>query len=93
MATRARRTPEQVVRKPTEADRLPAEDKDVAGVCGVLQGTEATYYRWRNRFGGVKADDAKKLEELERENTVLKRLPAEAELEKAALKEVAKGNF
>jgi transposase-like protein len=71
---------EQVVRKLTEADRLLAEGKDVAEVCRVLQVTEPTYYRWRNQFGGLKADDAKKLKELERENTVLKRLLAEAEL-------------
>ncbi|MGY1962584.1 IS3 family transposase [Nocardia gipuzkoensis] len=93
MATRKRHTPEQVVRKLTEADRLLAEGKDVAEVCRVLQVTEATYYRWRNQFGGLKADDAKKLKELERENTVLKRLLAEAELEKAALKEIAKGKL
>ena len=52
-----------------------------------------TYYRWRNQFGGLKADDAKRLKDLERENSTLKRLLAEAELEKAALKEIARGNF
>ena len=57
------------------------------GVC------EATYHRWRNQFGGLKADDAKRLRELEKENSTLKRLLAEAELEKAALKEIAKGEF
>ena len=55
--------------------------------------TEQTYYRWRNQFGGLKADDAKRLKELERENATLKRLLAEAELEKAALKEIARGIF
>lgn len=79
--------------KLTEADRLLVEGKDVAEVCRVLQVTEATYYRWRNQFGGLKADNAKKLKDLERENAPLKRLLAEAELEKAALKEIAKGNF
>ena len=54
---------------------------------------EQTYYRWRNQFGGLKADGAKRLKELERENSTLKRLLADAELEKAALKEIAKGNF
>jgi transposase-like protein len=48
-----------------------------------------TYFRWRNQFGGLKADDAKRLKELERENSTLKRLLADAELEKAALKEIA----
>ena len=79
--------------KPTQADRLLADGKDVADVCRELQVSEQTYYRWRNQFGGLKADDAKKLKELERENATLKRLLADAELEKAALKEIAQGNF
>jgi putative transposase len=93
MSTRKRHTPEQVVRKLTEADRLLAEGKDVADVCRALQVSEATHHRWRNQFGGLKADDAKRLKELERENATLKRLLADAELEKAALKEIAKGEF
>jgi len=93
MSTRRKHTPEQVVRKLTEADRLLAEGKDVADVCRTLQISEATYHRWRNQFGGLKADDAKRLRELEKENSTLKRLLAEAELEKAALKEIAKGEF
>jgi putative transposase len=59
-----------------------------AGEVGVA---EQTNYRWRNQFGGPKADDAKRLKELEKENSTLKRLLADAELEKAALKEIAKG--
>ena len=55
--------------------------------------TEQTYYRWRNQYGGLKAEDAKRLKELEKQNATLKRLLAEAELEKAALKELAEGNF
>jgi putative transposase len=93
MATRARHTPEQVVRKLTQADRMLVEGKEVADVCRELQVSEQTYYRWRNQFGGLKADDAKRLKDLERENATLKRLLAEAELEKAALKEIARGNF
>jgi len=93
MTTRKRHTPEQVVRKLTQADRLLADGKDVADVCRQLQVSEQTYYRWRNQFGGLKADDAKRLKELEKENATLKRLLADAELEKAALKEIASGNF
>ena len=93
MTTRRRHTPEQVVRKLTQADRLLAEGKDVADVCRELGVWEQTYYRWRNPFGGLKADDAKRLKALERENSTLKRLLADAELEKAALKEIASGNF
>lgn len=88
-----RHTPEQVVRKLTQADRLLGAGKEVADVCRELQVSEQTYYGWRNQFGRLKADDAKKLKELERENATLKRLLADAELEKAALKEIAQGNF
>lgn len=84
MATRKRHTPEQVVRKLAEADRLPGEGKSVADVCRQLQVSEQTYFSWRNQFGGLKADDAKRLKKLERENATLKRLLADAELEKAA---------
>jgi transposase-like protein len=77
----------------TQTDQLLAEGKGVADVCRELQVTEATYYRWRNQFGGLKADDAKWLKGLERENATLKRLLADAELEEAALKEIAKGKL
>jgi putative transposase len=87
MATRKRHSPEQIVRKLTAADRLLAEGKDTAAVCRELGVSEATYHRWRNQFGGLKAEDAKRLKDLERENTTLKRLLADAELEKDALRE------
>ena len=54
---------------------------------------EATYHRWRNQFGGLKAEDGRRLKDLERENAILKRLLADAELEKDALQKIAKGNF
>jgi transposase-like protein len=78
------------VRKLAQADRMLAEGEGRRCVCRELQVTEATYYRWRNRFGGLKADDAKRLKDPERENATLKRLLADAELEKAALKEIAR---
>lgn len=93
MAMRNRHNPEQIVRQLMAADRLLAEGKDTASVCRELGVSEATYHRWRNQFGGLKAEDAKRLKDLERKNTTLKRLLADAELEKAALKEIAKGNF
>ncbi len=71
MTTRKRHSPEQVVRKLAQADRMLGEGKDVADVCRELQVSEQTYYRWRNQFGGLKADDAKRLKELERENSTL----------------------
>ena len=90
---RKRHTPEQVVRKLGQADQMLADGADLAGVCRELGVSEQTYYRWRNQYGGLKADDAKRLKELEKQNGTLKRLLAEAELEKAALKELAEGNF
>jgi putative transposase len=92
MATR-KHTPEQVVRKLATADRMLNEGKDVADVCRELQVSEQTYCRWRNQFGGMNADDAKRLKDLERENATLKRLLADAELEEAALKEISRGDF
>ena len=74
-------------------DRLLAEGKDTAAVCRELKVSEATYHRWRNQYGENKADDAKRLKTLERENATLKRLLAEAELEKAALTEIVRGNY
>ncbi len=62
-------------------------------MCRELAVSEATYHRWRNQFGGMKAVDAKRLKNLERENSALKRLLADPELEKAALKEIARGNY
>jgi transposase-like protein len=90
---RRRHTPEQIIRKLREADRLLAEGREVAEVAKQLEISEATYHRWRAQYGGLKADDAKRLKELAAENTRLKRLLAEAELEKDALRELAKGNF
>jgi transposase-like protein len=90
---RRRHTPEQVIRKLREADRLLAEGKDVAEVARHLEVSEPTYHRWRNQYGGMKADDAKRLKELERENARLKRIVADKEIELDVLREVAKGNF
>jgi len=64
MATRKKHTPEQVVRKLATADRMLNEGKGVADVCRELQVSEQTYYRWRNQFGGMNADDAKRLKGL-----------------------------
>ena len=90
---RRRHTPDQIVRKLREADRLLAEGQEVPEVVKHLEISEATYHRWRAQYGGLKADDVKRLKELEGENARLKRLLAEAELEKDALRELAKGNF
>ena len=88
-----RHTPEQVIRKLREGDRLLGEGKSIAEVCKALEVSEPTYHRWRNQYGGMKADDAKRLRELERENAQLKRIVADQALQAQALKELAKGNF
>ena len=94
MAHRRRRhTPEQVIRKLREADRLLGEGQDVAQAAKQLEVSEQTLHRWRQQYGGLKADDAKRLKELERENSQLKRIVADKELENLALREIAKGNF
>ena len=90
---RSRHTPEQVIRKLREAERLLGEGKTIPEAAKQLGISEQTYHRWRNQYGGMKADDAKRLKELERENALLKRIVADKELENVALKEIAKGNW
>jgi putative transposase len=82
-----------VIRKLREADRLLGEGKTVPEVAKALEISENTYHRWRNQYGGMKADDAKRLKELERENATLKRIVADKELENVALKEINRGNW
>ncbi len=91
--SRRRHTPEQIVRKLREADRMLGEGAELAEVCRHLQVSEATFHRWRNQYGGMKADDTKRLKELERENARLKRIVADKELEIDALREVSRGNW
>ena len=91
--SRRRHTPEQVVRKLREADRLLGEGTELPEVFKQLDVSEQTYYRWRNQFGGMKAEDVKRLKELEAENARLKRIVADQVLENQALREVARGNW
>ena len=70
-----------------------ARGATVAQVCRKIGVTEPTYYRWRKEYGSLRMDQAKRLKVLEKENARLKRLLAEAELDKAILKEAASGNF
>jgi transposase-like protein len=93
MARRRRHTPEQIIRKLREADRLLAEGQQVPEVAKALEVSEQTYHRWRTQYGGMKAEDAKRLEELERENAQLKRIVADQRLENQALREISKGNW
>jgi putative transposase len=93
MARKQRHTPEQVIGKLREAEVKLAKGTAIAQVCKDLSITENTYYRWRREYGGMKVDQAKRLKELEKENGRLKRLLADAELDKAILREAASGKY
>lgn len=88
-----RHTPEQIVRKLREADRLLAEGADVDAVCRHLEVSVQTYQRWRSQFKAMRPEDVMRLKALEKENARLKRLLAEKELDNDMLREVARGNF
>ena len=90
---RKRHTPEQIIRKLREAEVALAQGQTTAEVARKLSITEQTYYRWRKEFGGLRLDQAKRLKELEKENSRLKKLLAEQTLDNAILKEAASGNF
>jgi putative transposase len=90
---RRRHTPDQIIRKLAEGQKLLAGGAELDEVCRQLEIAESTWHRWLAQYGGMKASDAKRLKELEIENRRLKKLVAEAELDKAMLKELAEGNF
>ena len=87
-----RHSPEQIVKKLRDAEVMLNNGKSMEEVLKVLETSESTFDRWRNQYGGMKSEEAKRLKELEGENTRLKRLLAEAELDKAMLKEALRGN-
>lgn len=90
---RWRHTPDQIIRKLAEGNKLLAGGTELDEVCRHLEIAESTWHRWLAQYGGMKANDAKRLKELEVENTRLKRLLADAELDKDMLREITSGNF
>lgn len=90
---KSRTKPEQIVTLLRQIEVAIANGKSTAQACKEAAVTEQTYYRWRKEYGGVRTDQARRLKDLERENQRLKKLLAEAELDKAILKEAASGNF
>jgi putative transposase len=88
-----RHTPEQIVRKLREADAELAAGASVPEVARRLGISEATFHRWRNQYGGMKADAMKRLKELEKENARLKKIVADQAVDISVLKEVSRGNF
>lgn len=90
---RKRHTPEQIVRKLRDADAMLNAGKEMAAVLQTLEVSESTYQRWRSQYGGMKAEEAKRLKELEDENKRLKQLVAEKELDIQMLKHLTEGNW
>ena len=90
---RIRHTAEQIIRKLKTAEQLIAQGKTVVEVCRVIEVTQPTYHRWRQQYGGMQAEEARRLTQLEKENARLKKLVADQALDNAILKEVSSGNF
>jgi putative transposase len=88
-----RHTPEQIVRMLREADTELAAGVSVPQIARRLGISEATFHRWRNHYGGMKADAMKRLKELEKENARLKKIVADQAVDLDILKEVSRGNF
>ena len=90
---RRRHTPEQIIRKLAEGNKLLSGGQELDEVCRHLEIAESTWHRWLAQYGGMKANDAKRLKELEGENARLKKLVANQALDIDMLREVAKGEF
>jgi transposase-like protein len=90
---RKKHSPDEVIRKLRQAEAWLNEGQTMAQVIQKLEVTEQTYYRWRNSYGGMKADEMKRLKELEEENRRLKRAVADLTLDCQILKEVNQGKW
>ncbi len=90
---RTRHSPEQIIAKLREADALLGGGATIGQVCQKLEVAEATFHRWRNQYGGMKANEAKRLKQIEQENVRLKKLLAEQALDNAMLKELNSGKW
>ncbi len=86
-------TPEQIINKLREAEVLISQGATASEASRKIEVTEQTYYRWRKEYGGMRVEQAKRLKEVEKENTRLKKLVADISLDNAILKEAARGNF
>lgn len=90
---RKRLQPEEIILKLREVEIQQGKGLDLIAACRNVGITDATYYRWRKRYGGMQIDQAKKYKELERENSRLKKIVANLSLDNEILKEAARGNF
>ena len=86
-------TPEQIINKLREAEVLLSQGNTIGVVCKKIGVSDYTYYRWRKEYGGMRVDQAKRLKDLEVENSRLKKLVADLSLDNSILKEAARGNF
>ena len=93
MSRGKKHTAEQIISKLREAEVAIFQGQTVAVAAKSIGVTAQTYFRWRKEYGGLRTNQAKRLKELEKQNSRLKRLLADAELDKAILKEAASGNF
>ena len=86
-------SPEQIINKLREAEIMFSQGASLSKILKEIGVTDATYYRWRKEYGGMRVEQAKRLKELEQENSRLKKLVADLSLDNAILKEAARGNF
>ena len=84
--------PEQIINKLREAEVLLSQGSTVGEASRKLGVTEQTYYRWRKEYGGMRVEQARRLQELEKENGRLRRLVADISLDNAILKQATRGN-
>lgn len=91
--SRKRFRPEEIIAKLREADVLLSQGTAVAAVVKALEVSEVTYYRWRKEYGGMKVSQAKRLKELEKENSRLREAVSDLTLDKLILQEASRGNF
>jgi len=91
--SRKRYTPEQIIGFLREAEVRLSQGEKIGVICRGLGVSEQSYYCWRREYGGLKVDQAKRLKDLEKENTRLRRAVSDLTLDKLILKEVAEGNF
>jgi transposase-like protein len=84
---------EQIIAKLRQAEVLMGQGKTLEETCRAIEVTTNTYYRWKQQYGGMKIDQAKRYKDLEKENQRLKKLVADQALDISMLKEVARGNF
>jgi len=91
--SKKRFTGEQIISKLREAEVLQSNGLSISEICRQIEIKEQTYYKWRKEYGGMRVNQAKRLKEIEQENSRLKKLVADLSLDNAILKETVRGNY